>query len=246
MDTHYKDQRLVGIYDVINPSRDDFEFYLRNLPKAPARILDIGCGTGSFAVELAGLGYQVTGVDPAAGMIDFARRRPGSNRVHWLASDVQGIKPHQPFDAAVMTGHAFQCLLSDNDVLGLFRSVYAHLVKGGAFWFETRNANAKPWQTWAPQFAVDPVTLADGRSLRVVQDVTEIAGELVTFDEKYEFSDLDEPIQSKSTLRFMPLPTITNIAAQAGLCVAETFGDWTGARYEDDSPEIIVKLIKPV
>lgn len=41
----------------------------------PARILDIGCGTGSLSLILAELGHQVTGIDLAPAMIEVARHK---------------------------------------------------------------------------------------------------------------------------------------------------------------------------
>ena len=39
------------------------------------RVLDIGCGPGALAGPLLGAGYEVTGIDPQAAMIDAARAR---------------------------------------------------------------------------------------------------------------------------------------------------------------------------
>lgn len=39
------------------------------------RVLDVGCGDGEFAVELAKRGAIVTGIDASAAMIDAAKRR---------------------------------------------------------------------------------------------------------------------------------------------------------------------------
>lgn len=43
------------------------------LPPPPARILDLGCGTGTLSVLLAELGYDVRGVDIAPRMIERAQ-----------------------------------------------------------------------------------------------------------------------------------------------------------------------------
>lgn len=43
------------------------------LPAQPASILDVGCGTGSLSVVLAGLGHAVTGIDLSPGMIAAAQ-----------------------------------------------------------------------------------------------------------------------------------------------------------------------------
>src|ERR1700720_2234559 len=47
---------------------------LRRLrPPAPARILDAGCGPGLYAVPLAELGHEVTGVDVSTAALRHAR-----------------------------------------------------------------------------------------------------------------------------------------------------------------------------
>jgi ubiquinone/menaquinone biosynthesis C-methylase UbiE len=45
------------------------------LPPAPARIADLGCGTGSVSVLLAEAGYDVTGLDFSAAMVSAARAK---------------------------------------------------------------------------------------------------------------------------------------------------------------------------
>jgi SAM-dependent methyltransferase len=57
------------------------------LPAAPARIADLGCGTGSLALLLAAEGYAVDGVDFSPEMIRRAREKPvstGSTNEGWV------------------------------------------------------------------------------------------------------------------------------------------------------------------
>jgi len=42
------------------------------------RVLDVGCGTGENALYLAGLGFEVWGIDAAPAAIKKAKRRPGN------------------------------------------------------------------------------------------------------------------------------------------------------------------------
>src|SRR5215218_7353193 len=45
------------------------------LPHNSATVLDIGCGTGSLSIVLAGLGHKVTGVDLSPSMISLAQAK---------------------------------------------------------------------------------------------------------------------------------------------------------------------------
>ena len=54
------------------------------VPGAPARVLDVGCGTGSLAVLLAEHGYDVVGVDLAPRMVERARHKA---QVHAVEAD---------------------------------------------------------------------------------------------------------------------------------------------------------------
>ena len=49
------------------------ELLLPLLPPAPARVADLGCGTGSVSLLLAGAGHEVHGVDLSPRMVDLAR-----------------------------------------------------------------------------------------------------------------------------------------------------------------------------
>jgi ubiquinone/menaquinone biosynthesis C-methylase UbiE len=60
---------------------------LRQLPQRCHCVLDVGCGTGSFAAKLAQLSEQVDAVDRSAAMIEDAKRRTPDN-VNCVLADV--------------------------------------------------------------------------------------------------------------------------------------------------------------
>jgi SAM-dependent methyltransferase len=52
------------------------------MPKAAARVADLGSGTGSLALLLAAAGHEVRGLDIAPRMVEAARMKAARSRVH--------------------------------------------------------------------------------------------------------------------------------------------------------------------
>ena len=62
-----------AIYDGLNTFLDDLKFYKKWLPKdKEAKILELCCGTGRLTIPFAKEGYNITGVDYTASMLNQA------------------------------------------------------------------------------------------------------------------------------------------------------------------------------
>ena len=72
-DALYDDPALAGFYDWDNPWPADFDWFA-GLVAGAGSVLELGCGTGIFTVELARRGARAVGVDPSAAMLDIARQ----------------------------------------------------------------------------------------------------------------------------------------------------------------------------
>jgi SAM-dependent methyltransferase len=74
------------------------------LPASRAAVLDVGCGTGSLSVLLAGLGYEVTGIDLSQAMIALARAKAAEGGHDITFREMDAARPQLPtgrFDAIV-------------------------------------------------------------------------------------------------------------------------------------------------
>jgi SAM-dependent methyltransferase len=71
---------------------------------APGRaVLDAGCGTGRVTIELARRGFDVTGLDIDAAMLDAARAKAPD--LTWIEGDLAGADLGTRFDAVVLAGN---------------------------------------------------------------------------------------------------------------------------------------------
>jgi SAM-dependent methyltransferase len=72
---------------------------LRQLPRRSRRVLDVGCGAGAFAAELAQRSERVDALDRSAEMIEEAKRRTPGNVNCVLADVLADPLPGQDYDA---------------------------------------------------------------------------------------------------------------------------------------------------
>lgn len=233
----YQDPRIAEIYDVVNPRSQETDFYVSLAGPRPCNILDLGCGTGTLCCALAERGHRVTGVDPAAAMLAVARSKPHAERVEWVESSAQRYRSGQRFDLIVMTGHAFQTLLTDGDVLSVLETMHNHVKAHGIAAFETRN----PCVDWADEWAAAaPVTRGlRGQTFFETLEIISKEGELISFQTSYRFGH--ETLTTRSTLRFPSREVVEALIARAGLVLRNVYGDWSSSPFDPaHSREIIL------
>lgn len=109
----------------------------KHVPEASS-MLELGCGTGRYAREFAGLGYTVHGVDLSEEMIDEARKMP-CDCVSFSCGDMRSLRLEKRFDAVVALFHVLSYQTDDEDVRGALTTVGEHLRPGGVavldFWY---------------------------------------------------------------------------------------------------------------
>lgn len=145
-DAVFEDRRLVRMYDTLDPDRSDLDAYIAIVDELDARsVLDVGCGTGTFACMLAGRGVEVVGIDPALASLEVARRKPAADRVRWIHGDATTL-PALQVDAAFMTGNVAQVFVTDESWTATLRDIHAALRPGGSLVFETRVPSERAWE----------------------------------------------------------------------------------------------------
>ena len=104
MNSDYKVGDLIydaNIYDGMNTSMDDLQFYKRWLPKnKDARILELCCGTGRLTLPIAKDGYDISGVDYTASMLHQAKMKAAEAglRINFIQADIRTLDLQKKYD----------------------------------------------------------------------------------------------------------------------------------------------------
>jgi len=106
------------------------------------RILDVGCGTGRHAIELAKRGYSVTGVDLSENMLNRAREKAIDTGVQldFEKADARNLPFEDEFDLVIMLCEgAFPLMETDQMNFQILESAARALKKDGKLIFTTLN-----------------------------------------------------------------------------------------------------------
>jgi SAM-dependent methyltransferase len=134
---------LLDLWQSIVPSAQaarDADFLQAECRLSPgANVLDVPCGDGRVALELAGRGFRLVGVDISAGLLREARRQSGLRQlpVEWHEADMRSLPWEGAFDAAFCWGDSFGYLddLGNQEFLG---AVQRALKPGGQWAMEMK------------------------------------------------------------------------------------------------------------
>ncbi|MEM7275342.1 MAG: class I SAM-dependent methyltransferase [Actinomycetota bacterium] len=234
---------LAAVYDVECDGREDHDFYLSIAAATDARsVVDLGCGTGVFAVDLARRGPEVIGLDPAAAMLDIARRRDGSKTVRWILGEAADVLSGVA-DLAIMMGHVAQYFVSEQAWSAALSQLHRILSPGGSLAFEVRN----PAIDWAGRWTREATTATlphpDGGAFTSWVEVIEVVGSVHSYTMTHEgHTTLPDGrhLAAPETLRFRSADEIRDTLSEAGFGIEDSWGDWDRSPAGPTQPELIV------
>lgn len=211
----------------------DFISRVLNLPPQ-ASILDLYCGYGRHAIELAKLGYQVTGIDATADFLDIASQKAKEAKVDvvFVQQDMRELNYWEEFDAVINMFAAFG-YFSDEENAQVLERVANSLRPGGLFlidllnreWMVRNNLN-RYWRHPNGEYVLSyKVELQQGITTMKRQLINQVTG----VKTQYEF-----------VLRTYSLTEMTNILQHAGLKVKTTYGGFDSCPYNADAQRMII------
>lgn len=121
--------------------------------KKDMKILDLACGYGRHAIELAKRGYNITGFDYSEYLLKIAREKAEKEnlKINFLKGDMRELPFNEEFDAIYNFFTSFG-YFSDEENFNVLKGVSKALKKGGKFLIDTMNIfwilNNFQYQMW--------------------------------------------------------------------------------------------------
>lgn len=206
-------------------------FYRELAREIGGPVLEIACGTGLATIPVAEAGLEVTGVDLARPMIEYARLKAQQRQlaIEWVEADARELALGRLFQFIFLTGNAFQAFLRRPDQERLLASVRQHLAPGGVFAFETRNPSGHDLSDRLEEELWFAYTDVQGRSVRVsgTQQYDPIAQIMhwVTYRRWRESTD-EHVKTTRIACRFTYPQELEALLYYNGLRILQQYGNW--------------------
>ena len=204
---------------------------------APRRVLELACGTGRHAAELAARGYQVTATDYSADMIAQARWKFGNvaSPIEFLVADMRSLDlGGAKFDAAICLFDAIGYVETNVAIDATLAGVKRHLRPGGVLVCEF-------WHAAAMLAHYDPVRVRrwslPGREIvRIAETRLDVVRQLghVSYTVLELLSDgRYERLDETQTNRFFLVQEMSGLFERAGLSPLRFFAGYSRSESID-------------
>lgn len=135
---------FASVYDVFmdNVPYDEWADYIQKLLQKNkvenGLILELGCGTGSITRRLAGRGYDLIGIDYSEEMLQIAREKGEElgDKILYLCQDMREFELYGTVGAVISVCDSMNYILSEEELLQVFRLVNNYLDPQGVFIFD--------------------------------------------------------------------------------------------------------------
>ena len=213
----------------------DVESILSLTGVAPsARVLDLCCGMGRHALELARRGFGVTGVDKTVSFLDQARQqaREEGLAIEFVQQDMRAFRQPNSFDLALNLNTSFGYFEDPADDLQVLRNIHASLLPGGSLVLQTigKEVLARIYQErdWSE---IEGCLFLQERRPAADWGRMNVRWIKITSGGKEEWS---------FTHRLFAATELAALMLEAGFQSVRTFGDLEGGPYDNTARKLVV------
>jgi SAM-dependent methyltransferase len=212
------------------------EFLLRTMKPAPgSSILDVACGHGRHAIELAQRGFSVTGLDLSGELLAIARQAADEAgvSVRWIEADMRDT-PTEQFDAAISMDTSFGYFAAQEDDEAVLSAMHDALRPGGRLFLAVLSREAflseDQQRLWRELSSNDLLLLH--RTFDVFKSRLRIDALLIEADGSRHARTFD--------IRLYSLTELQQMLGRAGFEVRQVWGDYNGSPPAPARPRSLV------
>jgi glycine/sarcosine N-methyltransferase len=235
-------ESISAYYDYIFPVDPQTVGFLARHSRKASRVLDLACGTGGYAVELARLGHRVMGVDLDAAMLRLAQAKAaGTAAVEFRVLDMReaGRRLDPGFGLVFCIGNSLVHLESEVAIAALLGDCRRLLEPGGALVVQIIHYD----RVLARRVMELPTLRCERPALQFVRRYEYAPGDSVV-QFRTELT-VHEPAGPRTVSNVVPLWILTRealerVARSAGFRRLEWFGGFGGESLGPDSLPLIL------
>jgi SAM-dependent methyltransferase len=235
-------------YDAIHGSfRDDIGLWLSFAGRTDRPVLEVGCGTGRIALELARAGHEVTGIDPSPAMLACARRKAEDDAldvtfIEGRALDLSLEKEH--YGLVLLPLDVFLYCQSGDEQVETLRTLAASLVFNGSLALDLPG----PASGLDPGSNGQPVLVFSGQAPEGVSfdcyhlHEDDLATQTRHLRVTYETLSPEGVVRrsvSEHQLRYVYRFELDYLLDRAGLALVDVYGDYDLGPLTNDSERMI-------
>jgi SAM-dependent methyltransferase len=240
---------IAPFYDVEHARFDeDIDLYMNFAELRGGPLLELACGSGRLLLPLARAGYEVTGVDTSARMLDLARVALETEGVASHCNLVQqdmctlqlGKKFHMAFIALGSFGHVCARKAQQQALV----AIRAHLTASGTFILDISNEDARYMESMGGQMLHQGTWhLEDGSMVtHFISPASSTTTHLLDLTHFYDTHKQGEAVRRtiiQTRLYLFERNETELLLEQAGFTVKDVYGNYDLSQYEHGSPRMI-------
>ncbi len=214
----------------------DVENATKRLELSPgAAVLDLACGPGRHALELARRGFDVTGVDRTDRYLEEARKRADGDRLHveWVRADMREFRRCAAFDGAISLFTSFGFFDNPADDRRVLENLFASLKPGGRVVMEMlgKEVLARKFQPtgWS--------RLADGR---LWLEERFILDNWARVESRWTLIDDTRRAEHVIRLRLYSASELQSLLLAVGFARVACYGALAGTPYDHNAERLVI------
>ena len=241
--------RIAPFYNIEHAHFDeDIDLYRNFAELRGGPLLELACGSGRLLLPLARAGYEITGVDTSAAMLDLARvaleAEGVAARCTLAQQDMCALRLGKKFHMAFIALGSFGHIVTRKAQQQALAAIRAHLTASGTFILDISNEDARYMESMGGQMLHQGTWPTDDGSMitHFISPASSHTMHLLDLTHFYDIHKQGEAVQrtvTQTQLYLFERNETELLLEQASFSIKDVYGNYDLSQYEHDSPRMI-------